>query len=400
MNCHKTTTTNIAATRINDRKRIPNRNRRINGIAAISQNVNPRFRGERMNAGNHAVISVGSFGRRRTGGLLFDRRGTRGEQTGKQASRQNLSHWRSGRYFHAMLSCLIPLQTSWFRLVYIKDLPETKASFWDRFVLLFCAFRAKVGMVNRVDMSEQSGTPLTLQELPELRRKTEAVSRLLRDQITAHLETLRPLFAPERVFGKYAGGKLEVSGADRSLSELQQQYKPFTAKPYDLPETLDQNWLTLVGNALELHPWEYAYQAQGKTITMSSPVRWVINFRASYTLAQVKSTLAGKETVRQDYLRQFAVNTLVLQLILKRNPGLAQLFHDLRYELKTETSPDLKGLPIVTVTSCLSSFRPADDLILAATAFSGVPTFIELLDLNSVRDPHDPLAEKLKALLQ
>ena len=47
-------------------------------------------------------------------------------------------------------------------------------------------------------------------ELPELRRKTESVSRFLRDQIAEHLETLRPLFAPERTLGKYAGGKVEV----------------------------------------------------------------------------------------------------------------------------------------------------------------------------------------------
>src|SRR5262245_29060827 len=141
-------------------------------------------------------------------------------------------------------------------------------------------------------MSDESNKALTLQELPELRRKTEAVSRFLREQIAAHLETLRPLFAPERILGKYAGGKIEVTGAERAFAELQQSYKPFARKPYDLPETLDQNWLTLVGNALELHPWDYAHHVQGKPIAMTSPVRWVVNFRANYGLAQVKSVLA------------------------------------------------------------------------------------------------------------
>jgi hypothetical protein len=249
-------------------------------------------------------------------------------------------------------------------------------------------------------MSEPSGTVLSLQELPALRRKTEAVSRFLKDQITAHLETLRPLFAPERMLGKYAGGKADVTGAERALAELQQNYKPFTAKPYDLPETLDANWLTLVGNALELHPWEYLHSLQGKPITMSSPVRWAVNYRANYTLSQVKEVLRGKETVRQDYLRQFVVNALVLHLTLSRNPGLVKLFEDLRYELKSEKSMELKGLPIVTLTSSLASFRPADDLIQAATAFSGVPAFIELLDLEAVRSPRDVLKEKLDELLQ
>ena len=116
-------------------------------------------------------------------------------------------------------------------------------------------------------MSKDSAQALTLAELPDLRRKTEAVSQFLRQQIAAHLETLRPLFAPERAFGKSAGGKVEVQGSERALSELQQSYRNFTRKPYDLPETFDTNWLTLVGNALELHPWEYAYQVQGKPVS-------------------------------------------------------------------------------------------------------------------------------------
>jgi hypothetical protein len=55
-------------------------------------------------------------------------------------------------------------------------------------------------------------------------------------------------------------------------------------------------------------------------------------------------------------------------------------------------------LNIVTITSCLSSFRPADDLIQAATAFSGVPAFIELIDLQQIETPRDSLKEQLEAL--
>ncbi len=249
-------------------------------------------------------------------------------------------------------------------------------------------------------MSDPSNQSLTLAQLPELRRKTEAVSKFLQQQVAAHLETLRPLFAPERIFGKHAGGRVEIPGAERSLAELQQKYRPFTAKPYDLPAEFDAHWLTLVGSALDLHPWEYLYQVEGKPITMSAPVRWVLNYRSNYTLAEVKRCLAGQETVRPDYLRQFAVNALVLQLALTHNPGLRQLFRDLRYELSTELPADLKGLPVVTITSCLASFRPADDLIAAATAFSGVPAFIELIDLAAIQTPRDVLKERLDELIR
>lgn len=247
-------------------------------------------------------------------------------------------------------------------------------------------------------MSDQPVRTLTVQELPELRRKTEAVSQFLQKQLAAHLETLRPLTSPERVFGKYAGGKVDVAGADRALMELQQHYRPFASKPYDLPRDFDTNWLTLVGNALELYPWEYVHPVQDKPITITAPVRWVLNYKTNYSLAQVKKVLAGTETVRADYLRQFVVNALVLQLLVTRNPGLGQLFADLRYELKPETPADLRGLPVLTLTSCLTSFRPADDLIQAATAFSGVPAFIELADLDALKSPKDTLKEKLEEL--
>ncbi len=194
--------------------------------------------------------------------------------------------------------------------------------------------------------------------VPELRRQTEAVSKLLRLQIVAHSETLRPLLAPERIFGKLAGGKNEVRGADSALEELKKNYRPFTSKPYDLPSEFNPQWLTLVGTALEFHPWSYSYAIDGKTITMTSPVRWVVIYQSNYDLARVKALLVGKEAVRLDFLRQFVVNALVLPIILSRTPGLVPLFADLRYGLKVETPGDLGGLPVVTITSVLNSFRP------------------------------------------
>jgi hypothetical protein len=249
-------------------------------------------------------------------------------------------------------------------------------------------------------MSEPTGKAVSLQELPDLRRKTEAVSRFLKEQITAHLETLRPMFAPDRILGKYAGAKVESPGSDRAWSDLQQSYRAFTAKPFDLPETLDQQWLALVGNVLELHPWEYVHAIQGKPITMTSPVCWAVNYRTNYSLANVKNVLAGNEAVRLDYMRQFVVNTLVLQVALNRSPGLTKLFQDLRYELKIETHPELKKLPVLTISSCLTTFRPADDLITAATAFSGVPAFIELLDTDAIGRRADSFQTKVEELLK
>src|SRR5882762_2185995 len=235
-------------------------------------------------------------------------------------------------------------------------------------------------------MSEGSPKSLTLQELPDVRRKTEGVAKFLQQQLSGHLEVLRPLLAADRLLGRYSGGKEEVAGADRALSELQQQYKQFTAKPFDLPLEFDMHWLTLVGTRLELYPWEYTHEVktdrESKTITMTSSVRWILSYSSNYTMTQAREVLSGKEQRRPEYVRQFVVNALIMQLVVRKNPGLAQLFADLRYELKVVPAPDLKGLPLATITSSLPSFRPADDLILAAVAFSGVPAFIELIDVD------------------
>ena len=82
----------------------------------------------------------------------------------------------------------------------------------------------------------------------------------------------------ERFVEREAAQVVEV--VEKALAELRQRYRPFTSRPYDLPTDLETNWLSLVGSAVELHPWTYEHQVQGKSITMSAPVRWAINFRA------------------------------------------------------------------------------------------------------------------------
>jgi hypothetical protein len=248
-------------------------------------------------------------------------------------------------------------------------------------------------------MSDPLRKPIDLQELPELRRKTEAVAGILRDQLSGHLETLRLLFAPERIFGKYAGGKADVSGNARSLAELQQRYTPFESRPFGLTSNFDPNWLTLIGTGVAAQPWEYSISVQGAPVTMTSPVKWVLTYQSSVTLAKMRTLLNGKDAARPADLRQTVVNALALQLMLARHPGMIQLFRDLRFDLATEQLPEFPGLPITTITTCLTSFCPPDDLVATVTAFSGVPSFIELIDLETVRQPRDILRDKLAVVL-
>ena len=135
--------------------------------------------------------------------------------------------------------------------------------------------------------------------------------------------------------------------------------------------------------------------ADRKAISMTSPLRWVVSFSSAYTLSQVRQAIAGKGERRPEHIRQFVVNALVTQLVITHTPGLAPLFTDLRYQLQTDSLPDLPKLPLTTITSGLPSFRPGDELILSATNFSGVPAFIELIDIDALSHLQDPLKARI-----
>lgn len=245
--------------------------------------------------------------------------------------------------------------------------------------------------------------PMTFEDLIPMREQTERVSDFLQRRLQAHLEAVRPVLSPRRLLGKYVGGNDDVPGASALVARLREQYAQTCGKPFALVPELDLDALAGIEGRVELYPWEYAHTAKNaretKTVTMTSPVRWVIAYRSGYTLSELRRVLTGKETRRQEALRQFLVNALLMRLVFETSQGLAQLFGDLRYEVARDRSPELGDLELVTISACLPSFRPSDDLILMATRFSGVPAFIELVDADAVHALKDPLRVRVEELL-
>src|SRR5689334_17020277 len=113
-----------------------------------------------------------------------------------------------------------------------------------------------------MDEHESTAKTLTLEQLAELREKTEQISQFLLGQLQAHLDTLRPLFSPRRLFGKYVGGKDEVAGADKVFTQLQKQFQAVCGKPFSLPVELDKDVLPDLDGRVVLYPWEYTYEAR------------------------------------------------------------------------------------------------------------------------------------------
>jgi hypothetical protein len=246
-------------------------------------------------------------------------------------------------------------------------------------------------------------TPLSFENLPEARAKTEAVSQFLEQKLLGYVETLRPLLAAQRVLGRFVGGKEAVGNVERAYTQLSEQFQAVCPSLGLAPSAPDEE-LSNVDNLPHCFPWEYSYEVkaekESRSLTLTSPVRWVLTYKSTYTLSQFRQAVSGKRERSTREVRQFAVNALVMVQQLKAFPKLTQLMADLRFDIRFEPLPNLGTLPFATVQSCVPSYRPSDDLLISAIRFSGVPAFIELVDLEVVKSLPDPIRTHLTELLQ
>lgn len=242
---------------------------------------------------------------------------------------------------------------------------------------------------------------LSTDDLARLRAKTEAVAKLVRERLASQLETLRAVLAPPRLLGRHVRGgpREDVPGADRALARLRERYAAVATRPFGLPKELDDEPLS-IEPLIDLQPFEYAHAlaGDGRVITITNPMRWVIAYRSSYSLTQLEAALVKRSTLRPSDAKQFVLNALALEQLFDAFAELRELFRELRYEVEVEKRPALGDLPLVTLRSAVPAFRPADELIATATQFSGVPAFIELVDLDGVRRMSDPLKERIESV--
>jgi len=240
---------------------------------------------------------------------------------------------------------------------------------------------------------------ITFDQLADLREKTERLSNVLAGRLKGHLATLYPILAPNRVLGKYLGSKEPSPRADEAYTQLTEKFREASGAPFDLRSDLDETAFSAMENGIEVYPWEYTFAVQGKAITMSSPVRWVVTYRSDYSFPEMRRLIAGNGERRKTAVRHFILNALAAQVVFSHNPGAVQLLNDLRYDIRVETAPGLGKLPVLTIGPRICSFRPPDDLILAATRFSGVPAFVELVDPDAIRALEDPFRDELVKIL-
>jgi hypothetical protein len=246
-------------------------------------------------------------------------------------------------------------------------------------------------------------TALSFETLPQARAKTEAAATFLEQKLQTYVEALRLLMAPQRALGRFVGGKDAVGHAERAYNQLCEQFRT-VCPSYGLTANSPDEELGNVDTVTVCYPWEYSHvvknDKESKSLILTSPVRWILTYKSAYSLHQFRQAVSGSgERVTRD-VRQFVVNALAMVQLLKAFPKLTEVLADLHFGVVYEPLPGLGPLAFATIQACVTSQRPSDELLLMAMRFSGVPAFIELIDLDSIRTLEDPLKSKFEALVR
>jgi hypothetical protein len=248
-------------------------------------------------------------------------------------------------------------------------------------------------------MADTSST----QKLLELRRLTRSVADLLRGELKQYLATLMPLFQPRTLLGHYIQGasKEPVRGADRVFKDLVAAYEGVSgSRPFSLPRDLKPP-LPVDSNALEFVPFVYPHTAKGKkatkTVTVTSPLRWVLSY-SGYGPDRLREALAAGDSSGATILEQVLHH--VLLNVAFQQKGVAPLFEALRFPGSTHHFPELGNLPITVISTAVPTVRPPDETIIESTEISGSDAFEEVIDVAAVRELKDPMRERLVATLE
>jgi len=244
----------------------------------------------------------------------------------------------------------------------------------------------------------------TLQKLLSQRKLTRSIGDVVGAQLREYVATLTPLFRQKTVFGEHiqSTAKEVAKGADQAFKDLQTLYEAVApTRPYLLAKEL-KSPIVQLNATLELVPVEYAYEAkrgaESRTIAVTRPFTWVLCC-AGCPPQRMKDLLAEPSRSNGE-LQQFLLHYLAMQVIIARQPGIANLFSTLHFPLETGRLPGFGELPITFVGSRITTSLPPDAVILESTELSGKNVFEELVNAADVAKLGDPFKEKLAAVLK
>jgi hypothetical protein len=253
-------------------------------------------------------------------------------------------------------------------------------------------------------MTPMADEPFSTQRLLSLRKLTRAVADLMRGQLRDYLATLAPLFRPRAVLGEHIQAEVRerLVGSEVAFKDLQNLYQALgPVKPFSLPVDELRPPIEVTSSAVEMTAWEYTHTAktdrQTKTVTVTSPLKWVL----SYTGFGPKrfAELLAERNRNQSQVRDFLLHFLMMHVVMARQPGLVKILEALHFSVSTGRVPGLGEMP-VTFVSAATTVRPPDDVVIESTELSGRDVFEELVLEDAPAEWHDPLRDRVAALIQ
>ena len=246
---------------------------------------------------------------------------------------------------------------------------------------------------------------IDIPKLLALRKLTKAISAYLEQELKSYLGALAPAFHPGLLFGEHIQGiRQTVKGSGdtfKSLSSLYQSLsktQPFSNRLDDIKSPLP-----VFGRTLQITPVEYDYKAndgsETKNIRMHSPLKWSLGYR-DQGIKNLKELLAAQARSGDTSLDVCVLHHIVMHFMAVNEKGGAKILKALRFEINSEPSAKLGGLPLVYISSPVSTVRPQDELIIRSTELSGTPYFEEIVNLDDIAQLTDPLKERLVALAE
>jgi hypothetical protein len=240
------------------------------------------------------------------------------------------------------------------------------------------------------------------ERLLALRKVTRATADLLRGQMQMYLSALAPLMRPAGLLGHYVqGGAKDVSkDAAKVYQELENVYgAAAVSKPFGLLKEL-RTPFEVAGSALELTTVEYTYVAktegQSKPVLITSPLKWVLSY-SDFTPARLRQLLTDKNRTDTETAR-FVLHYCLLQVILAKQTAISQMLDALHFDLTAGRLPEFGELPVISVSSTVSTLRPPDSVIIQSTEISGRDAFEEVVDVEALVAMKDPFKERLMDL--
>lgn len=235
-------------------------------------------------------------------------------------------------------------------------------------------------------------------KLLSLRRLTRAVADLMRGQIKEYLSILSVQLRPKPFFGEFMDGAKDfVKGADANYKEMAAAFEKLcSSKPYTSVAKDIKTPLVFASHAADVQPLEYVHEAkadgQTKSIVVTAPLTFVLSY-AGFAPKRLKELLAGQGSLSDT--QEFLLHTLMLNVVLARQPALARLFEAVRFPLTTGKIPGCGDLPFAFLTAAVPTLLPPDDVIIENTEISGTNAFEEVIDLQALSAMKDPFKDKL-----